>query len=412
MLTQSSGSSNHPAALNRPLTKKASQSVQALTFPYHTEDKYDFTREEVNLASRCHGFPLEALDLDVTPTGMHYLLIHFDIPMISPNKYRLKLSGLFQRKLELSLEDLRRRPRVSIPVTMECAGNGRTNMKKRYWTHVPWSECAVGTSVWTGTPLKGLLEEAGLQSSAVELLFTGLDKGLQGEELQYYQRSLTIEEASHDEVILAYEMNGQPLLPQHGAPLRLIVPGWYGMTNVKWLDSIRAIDTPFDGYQMKAYMFIRYPDDPEGKRMRHMKVRSLMIPPGVPDFFTRVRIVEEGDMIPLRGRAWAGPNAVAKVLVSVDGGSNWHEATLGPRNLGKFAWIRWSYEWNNVKPGRYYLLSKAIDEKGNVQDQKDVFNYYAMGTTVPQSVPVLVVTKAEWRVSGKKLQNSPRHPKL
>lgn len=119
-----------------------------------------------------------------------------------------------------------------------------------------------------------------------------------------------------------------------------------------------------------------------------------------------------GDMIPLRGRAWAGPNAVAKVLVSVDGGSNWHEATLGPRNLGKFAWIRWSYEWNNVKPGRYYLLSKAIDEKGNVQDQKDVFNYYAMGTTVPQSVPVLVVTKAEWRVSGKKLQNSPRHPKL
>jgi len=132
MLTQSSGSSNHPAALNRPLTKKASQSVQALTFPYHTEDKYDFTREEVNLASRCHGFPLEALDLDVTPTGMHYLLIHFDIPMISPNKYRLKLSGLFQRKLELSLEDPRRRPRVSIPVTMECAGNGRTNMKKRY----------------------------------------------------------------------------------------------------------------------------------------------------------------------------------------------------------------------------------------------------------------------------------------
>jgi DMSO/TMAO reductase YedYZ molybdopterin-dependent catalytic subunit len=95
-------------------------------------------------------------------------------------------------------------------------------------------------------------------------------------------------------VILAYEMNGQPLLPQHGAPLRLIVPGWYGMTNVKWLDSIEAISTPFNGYQMQAYMYTRYPGDKEGERMRHLKVRSLMVPPGVPDFFTRVRLVEEG----------------------------------------------------------------------------------------------------------------------
>jgi DMSO/TMAO reductase YedYZ molybdopterin-dependent catalytic subunit len=151
----------------------------------------------------------------------------------------------------------------------------------------------VGTAVWTGTPLRDLLEEAGLQSQAIELLFTGLDKGLQGGEMQHYQRSLSLDDATREEVrkpllhmhsahalthhtralmhdttrcdddvlqvILAYEMNGQPLLPQHGAPLRLIVPGWYGMTNVKWLDSIEAVAKPFDGYQMQAYMFTKYP---------------------------------------------------------------------------------------------------------------------------------------------------------
>jgi DMSO/TMAO reductase YedYZ molybdopterin-dependent catalytic subunit len=403
---------SRPEVLSKTASLKTLGDVKKMTFPYHTEKKDDFTVEEVNLANRCHGLQLEALNLDLTPVGMHYLLIHFDVPTnIDEGKYRLKLRGFFDKKLDLSLADLRRRPRVSVPVTMECAGNGRVNMKKRYWTHVPWNMEAIGTAVWTGVPLKDLLADAGLKNDAVELLFTGMDKGIQGGELQYYQRSLSIEDATKGEVLLAYEMNGQPLLPQHGAPLRLIVPGWYGMTNVKWLDSIEAISTRFDGYQMQAYTFTKFPGDPETKRMREIKVRSLMVPPGIPDFFTRVRLVEEGD-VPLFGRAWAGPRAVKRVLVSTDGGSSWDDATLAPKPVGKFAWIGWSYLWKDARVGKHFLMTKAIDEQGNVQDETEEWNYYAMGATMPQSVPVLVISEAEWRITGKQLHNAPRHPKL
>ncbi|ELR23771.1 nitrate reductase (NADH), putative [Acanthamoeba castellanii str. Neff] len=146
--------------------------------------------------------------------------------------------------------------------------------------------------------------------------------------------------------------------------------------------------------------------------MRHLKVRSLMVPPGVPDFFTRVRLVEEGN-VKLKGRAWAGPLAVKQVLVSVDGGVTWAEATLAAKGVGKFAWIAWSFEWRNVRAGaKHFLMTKAIDELGNVQDNAEEWNYYAMGATVPQSVPVVVVSSAEWRITGKPLPNPPRHPKL
>jgi hypothetical protein len=146
--------------------------------------------------------------------------------------------------------------------------------------------------------------------------------------------------------------------------------------------------------------------------MKHLKVRSLMVPPGVPDFFTRVRLVEE-DTVQLRGRAWAGPLAVKRVLVSVDGGDTWEEAKLAAKPVGKFAWIGWTYEWRGARAGeKRFLLTKAIDESGAVQDDANEWNYYAMGATVPQSVPVLVVSAAEWRITGKPLQDPPRHPKL
>ncbi len=116
--------------------------------------------------------------------------------------------------------------------------------------------------------------------------------------------------------------------------------------------------------------------------------------------------------VTLSGRAWAGGNAITRVLVSVDGGNSWQEAKLAPKPVGKFAWIGWTFEWKNIKVGKYFIMSKAIDDKGNVQDEEDVWNYYAMGSTVPQSVPVLVVSKDDWIITGKKLQNGPKHPKL
>src|SRR4030067_31836 len=157
--------------------------------PTHT-----FYREEVQLANRNRGMPLEGLRYDVTPTGMHYLLVHFDIPHLDAAEWRLNVGGLVSRPLSLTLDDIRRRPAVPLTVTREAAGR------------------AYGP----GAPLRGVLQEASLNERAVELLFTGLDRGVQGDEVQYYQRSLAVDEATHEEVLLAYEMNGRPLETQHG----------------------------------------------------------------------------------------------------------------------------------------------------------------------------------------------------
>jgi len=286
-----------------------------------------FYREEVGLALRNRGMPLEGLIYDVTPTGMHYLLVHFDIPHVDVDEWRLDVRGLVSNSVSLTLDEIRGRPARSMVVTMECAGNGRALMSPRPISQ-PWMHEAVGTAEWTGTPLKPILEEAGIGDEANEVVFTGLDRGVQGDDVHYFQRSLSIEEATGEDVLLAYEMNGQVLQPQHGYPLRLIVPGWYGMTNVKWLDSIEVISGSFDGYQVaEAYRYTQTADDP-GEPVSYIRVKALMVPPGIPDFVTRVRLLEPGPTT-LSGRAWAGRLNVSRVEVSADGGAIWADARLG-----------------------------------------------------------------------------------
>ena len=201
--------------------------------------------DELQLAARNHGLPLEALRFPVTPVGLHYLLIHYDIPIVEPDEFRLAIGGAVGRPLSLSVDDLRAREPVTMPVTFECAGNGRALLEPRPVSQ-PWLTEAVGTAEWRGAALAPLLEEAGVEPSAVEILFTGLDRGREGDEpTESYERSLPVADAR--DALLAYDMNGGPLPPQHGFPLRLVVPGWYGMTNVKWLAGITALEEPFDG---------------------------------------------------------------------------------------------------------------------------------------------------------------------
>jgi sulfane dehydrogenase subunit SoxC len=202
----------------------------------------DITVQELRLAARNHGLPLEALRYPITPAGLHFTLIHYDIPAVAPESWRLHVGGLVGRELALSLDEVRERPTTRLPVTLECAGNGRARLLPRPISQ-PWLQEAVGTAEWGGTPLRPILEEAGLPESAEEVVFTGLDRGLEGGVEQRYERSLPLVEALRDEVLLAYEMNGAPLLPQHGFPLRLLVPGWYGMASVKWLDRITVVDS-------------------------------------------------------------------------------------------------------------------------------------------------------------------------
>ncbi|MFP6567113.1 MAG: sulfite oxidase [Dehalococcoidia bacterium] len=345
-----------------------------------------FHREEVQLASRNRGMPLEALKYNITPAGMHYLLIHFDIPYLDADTWNLEVGGLVANPVSLSLDDIKSRQSVTMPVTMECAGNGRTLLEPRSISQ-PWGLEAIGTAEWTGTPLGPMLEDAGVDPSAVEILFTGQDRGVQGDEIQDYQRSLTLEDASRDEVMLVYEMNGQPLQPQHGYPMRLIVPGWYGMTSVKWLTKIEAISEHFDGFQMdRTYRYKQDADDP-GEPVDLIRVRALMIPPGIPDFLTRTRLLDAGP-VTLEGRAWAGRLGVDRVEVSANNGESWDDASL-EEPVGKYAWRAWSRDWD-ARPGNHILSVRATDSKGNIQPTDQPWNYQGMGNNMVHRVNVVV----------------------
>ena len=345
-----------------------------------------FYREELQLAFRNRGMPLEGLRYDTTPTGMHYLLVHFDIPEVDMVSWGLKIGGLVANPTSLSLDEIKALPARTVAVTMECAGNGRALFTPRAASQ-PWLLEAIGTAEWTGTPLRGVLQAAGVSDSAVEILFTGLDQGIQGDEVQFYQRSLSVSEASRDEVLLVYAMNGQPLEPQHGYPLRLVVPGWYGMTSVKWLDRIEAIDQPFEGYQMhQTYRYAQTSEDP-GDPVDLIKVRSLMAPPGIPDFLTRTRVLPAGQ-VTLSGKAWAGRLGVAKVETSPDQGNTWTEAQL-VAPASPYAWTTWTAPWD-AKPGRYTLWVRATDTEGNRQPTEQEWNIQGMGNNMVQEVDVIV----------------------
>src|SRR3954451_15657524 len=289
-------------------------------------DAAEFIREEVRLALRNPGMQLEALRHAVTPIGMHYVLVHFDVPDVDAATHTLTVDGLVRGPLTLSMEELRARPAVTLPVVMECAGSGRAHLAPRPVSE-PWHEEAVGCAEWTGTPLRGLLEEAGVLDDAVEILFTGCDRGLHQGVQQDSQRTLPVAEPIRDDVLLAYAMNGQPLPPPHGFPLRLVVPEWYGMASVKWLRSITAIAEPFEGVQQSTlYRYRRSEDDP-GTPVTLKRPRAAMAPPGIPEFLSRRRHVPAG-AIPITGRAWSGGSAIRRVEFSADGGRTWDDATL------------------------------------------------------------------------------------
>src|SRR2546430_2793876 len=173
------------------------------------------------------------------------------------------------------------RPATTLTVTLECAGNGRARLSPRPMSQ-PWLGEAVGTAEWTGTSLASLLDEAGPLPEAVDVVFTGLDRGVQGGVDQWYERSLSLDDASRPEVLLVYAIHGMPLPPQHGFPLRLIVPGWYGMTHAQWLRSITVADREFGGYQQATAYHSRTREGEGGETGTRMLPRRLMVPPGVP----------------------------------------------------------------------------------------------------------------------------------
>jgi DMSO/TMAO reductase YedYZ molybdopterin-dependent catalytic subunit len=329
--------------------------------------------DELGLAARNHAFPLEMLREPITPAGLHYLLIHFDIPAIDATSWRLEVG-----ETSLTLDEVKARERRTLPVTLECAGNGRVLLGEHEPSQ-PWLTEAVGTAEWTGTPLAPLLRETGLADGFAEIVFTGADRGVQGDVLHPYARSLSLEDALRDDVLLAYEMNGAPLPPQHGFPLRLVVPGWYGMTQVKWLLRIDGSTGPFDGWQqVEAY---RIEDVP----VTRILPRSLLVPPGIPEFLSRRRLLAPGP-VELHGRAWSGRGAIERVEISTDGGETWADAALD-EPLGDYAWRGFRLAWDAAE-GEHELCCRATDSAGSTQPLEGTWNHGGYCNNAVQRIPV------------------------
>lgn len=307
--------------------------------------------------------PLDRVSSWVTPNRFFFVRNHFPIPAIDLATWRLTLGGCVERPRDWSYEELSALPERTIFSTMECAGNGRSFLTPHVHG-VQWGAGAVGHAEWTGVPLRLLLEQAGIKPGTKEILFEGLDRGREADHPDelHFARSLPLEKAMDRDTLLATRMNGERLEPNHGFPVRLIVPGWYGVASVKWLKGITALDQVFKGYfQTKKYTIRRSTglDQTETVVVGPMAVKSEIVRPrpDEPLGLGTNRIF---------GVAWAGQDAVAKVELSTDGGQSWSEAELlGPQ--AAYSWTLWEYLWEVAVPGRYDLLVRATSSRGQVQ---------------------------------------------
>ena len=325
-----------------------------------------------NAGFRTWAAPPEALQQEVVPNDLFYIRNHWtDCPEIDMDTYRLVVDGEVENPLSLSFDEVLGMAQQRFQVTFECCGNSPV---PDYWAKATRTGSVMemikghgimGNAEWAGISLKDLLARAGVKDSAVEVMFEGADHGPDetvGDPPEVtYERSLPIGKAMHPDTMLAYEMNGEPLPLNHGYPLRLLVPGWYGMNSVKWLVGIHVLDHKFDGfYQTERYMTQNGPDSPEYYTYyTKMKVKSIITNPA------------PGEVIPaggytLAGAAWSGEEEVVKVEISADGGETWDLATLAPR-ASSYAWFRWQYRWQPKGPGRYTLMSRATNNLGETQ---------------------------------------------
>ena len=327
--------------------------------------------------------PLECLSADLTPTPNFYVRSHFPVPRLHPAAYRLRIGGAVEHPLELGLDELRALGMRTLVATMECAGNQRIGLSPLP-AGEPWDIGAVSTASWSGVPLGAVLERAGLRPGVVEVLAIGADRGKPPdwpEEIPF-ARSLPLDKALHPDTLLALEMNGQPLTAAHGAPLRLVVPDWYGVASVKWLQRLEALTAPFRGYyQVQRYVYV-FDGATEPVPVTTMQVRSLITTP------MSGQSLSPGPVV-VRGKAWSGAAEVVKVEVAVDGGENWQEARLLPA-VSTHAWRGWEFVWNAVEPGRHVLRSRATDALGNTQPDVPRWNRHGYGNNAVQSVTVTV----------------------
>ncbi len=303
----------------------------------------------------------------VTPAESFYVRSHFAVPRVKPEEYGLRVEGAVRNPFTLTYEELRSLPAVTRMATLECAGNGRVFLAPPE-DGAQWGLGAVGNAEWTGAPLGMLLERAGLTENVCEVVLEGTDRGKPKEKPTppgeiAYARSLPIEKALSEEVLIAYEMNGRPLRLEHGYPVRAVVPGFYGMASVKWLRRMEAVTKPFSGYwQTSDYA---YWDEAAGNPMRvalrEMAVKSEIFAPALRE------VVAANSLVTVSGAAWSGEADVTEIKISCDGGESWAVGTfIDP--VHRWTWRRWEFVWRTPESaGPRTLLSRATDSAGNQQ---------------------------------------------
>jgi DMSO/TMAO reductase YedYZ molybdopterin-dependent catalytic subunit len=308
----------------------------------------------------------------VMPNAHFYVRNHFQIPTLDASTWRLEVTGVVERPLVLGLRDLTAMRSETLVVTLECAGNGRKGLEPRVEGE-QWELGAVSTAEWTGVPLVEVLDRVGVRPQAVEVVFRGADHGaVEGHGAIPFERSLSIDTLRESQALLAYAMNGEPLPIQHGYPVRLIVPSWYGVASVKWLTTIEVTADPFEGYfQADKYLYeIDRGDEVLREPVTLQRVRALITEP------TGDEDVPHGDLA-VRGVAWSGAASIARVEVSVDGGP-WQETRLvGDRHRHSWQW--WELITHLDRPGTISLRCRATDLAGRTQPETPEWNRFGYG---------------------------------
>lgn len=310
--------------------------------------------------------PFSTLNDFTTPNESFYVRCHFPIPEITASEWRLTIEGEVEAPFELSYDELLAMESRTIAATLECAGNNRLFLEPKV-KGVQWGLGAVGNASWTGVPLSAVLDRAKVKSGAIEVVLEGADEGEVDKSPQpsgkiSFSRSLPLGKA-FDDVLLAYQMNGEKLTAAHGFPLRAIVPGWYAMASVKWLQRLIVTAKPFNGYyQSLDYSFWdRSGPLPVLAALTEQQIKAEIARP------------ENGETVPavttirIHGAAWSSDAEITKVEISLDAGGSWQSAQLLGDSVQN-AWRLWEFDWRtSATPGKQTLRARATDSRGRVQ---------------------------------------------
>jgi DMSO/TMAO reductase YedYZ molybdopterin-dependent catalytic subunit len=335
--------------------------------------------------------PLDSVAGWVTPNRLFFVRNHFEPPVATdPAAWELALDGLVARPQRWTFAALAAMPQHTVFATVECAGNGRSFLTEKA-AGVQWGAGAIGHAEWTGVRLRDLLAPAGLAAGALEVVFEGADRGTEDGRAMHFSRSLPLAKALHPDTLIALRMNGEWLEPNHGAPLRLFVPGWYGVASVKWLRRMAVIDHAYPGH----FQTVKYAVD----RVTAAGKKRVPLGPGTVKseiLFPRAGATLAPGTNRIAGVAWAGEDRIARVDVSTDAGRSWQAAHLKGL-LQPYSWCQWECLWTVTAPGDYTLMARAHTTSGAAQPiDYDPDNLgYIINIVLPRSVRVAAGRPAE-----------------